>query len=266
MKSKKTLVLFLILCFLTILIIIGSVLFSVKTIVGYCYNDNDPDLVQQVIDASSSELSTGTNIFLVNENDIIKKIESDVINVKVVNIERKFPSSVYINFYKIEEYFVVEHGGGYLYVSNDCKILRQSDNLTSERRIKLLIPEVLEGVAPGDTLFSTQSQLYTITNALMNALSRLEDYQNMLEIIDRIDLRFLDQNVLFIKTVAGVCIEAQQPGTDILSKMQLAISFVNNADFEQKSKGTIILSGSGNKINSSYSEEDRYSDFLINTT
>lgn len=266
MKSKKTLVLFLILCFLTILIIIGSVLFSVKTIVGYCYNDNDPDLVQQVIDASSSELSTGTNIFLVNENDIIKKIESDVINVKVVNIERKFPSSVYINFYKIEEYFVVEHDGGYLYVSNDCKILRQSDNLTSERRIKLLIPDVLEGVAPGDTLFSTQSQLYTITNALMNALSRLEDYQNMLEIIDRIDLRFLDQNVLFIKTVAGVCIEAQHPGTDILSKMQLAISFVNNADFEQKSKGTIILSGSGNKINSSYSEEDRYSDFLINNT
>ena len=71
---------------------------------------------------------------------------------------------------------------------------------------------------------------------------------------------------MFIKTVAGVCIEAQQPGTDILSKMQLAISFVNNADFEQKSKGTIILSGSGNKINSSYSEEDRYSDFLINNT
>ena len=52
MKSKKTLVLFLILCFLTILIVVGSVLFSVKTVVGYCYNADDSALNVQVVDSA----------------------------------------------------------------------------------------------------------------------------------------------------------------------------------------------------------------------
>lgn len=264
MKSKKTLVLFLILCFLTVLIIIGSVLFSVKTIVGYCYNDNDEDLVRRVVDASSSKLSEGTNIFLVRENEIIERIESEIPNVKVVNIERKFPSSVYINFYKIEEYFVIEHEGVNLYVSNDCKILRSTDAPSAEKRIKLLIPDAPASTVPGDTLFAPQSQLYTVTSELMGALSRLESYQNMMEIIASVDVRFLERNVLFVKTVAGVCIEVQQPETDILTKMQLAVSFINDADFDHKSKGTVIVSGSGGKVAGSYTEEDRYSEFLQN--
>ena len=101
MKSKKTLVLFLILCFLTILIVVGSVLFSVKTVVGYCYNADDSALNVQVVDSAQTKLKKGTNIFLVREKDIIEEVESQIPNIKVINVERRFPSDVYINYIKI---------------------------------------------------------------------------------------------------------------------------------------------------------------------
>lgn len=266
MKSKKTLVLFLILCFLTVLIVIGSVLFSVQTIVGYCYNDSDADLTQNVVSVSSSKLKKGTNIFLVNEKEIIKEIEREIPNVKVVNIERKFPSSVYINYYRIEEYFVVEHENAYLYVSNDCKILRSTETEQSNKYIKLIVGTQPESSSPGDLLFSSQTDDYKITVSLMDSLSRIESYRNTLEIIDKIDLRFIDKNLLFIKTVAGACIEVQYPDVEMLSKIRYAMSYVNSADFDHKSKGTIIVAGNGSKVTGSYSVNDRYSDFLSNNS
>lgn len=266
MKRKKTLVLFLILCFLTVLIVVGSVLFSVNTIMGYCYNDTDPALTRRVVDASSSKLKTGTNIFLINEKEIINQIESEIANVKVVNIERKFPSSVYINFYRIKEYFAVKYDGVYLYISNDCKILRKTEVQETEKRINLLISSAPSSTEPGSVLFSTQSDEYSVTIQLMEALSRMESYQNMLEIIDKIDLRFIDKNELFIKTTAGACVEVQYPGANMLDKIHYAMSYLNNADFSGKSEGTIIVSGTGNKVSASYTKKDRYSEFLSNNS
>ena len=137
MKSKKTLVLFLILCFLTILIVVGSVLFSVKTVVGYCYNADDSALNVQVVDSAQTKLKKGTNIFLVREKDMIEEVESQIPNIKVINVERRFPSDVYINYIKIYEYFVVKSGSDYLYVSNESKIRRKTSAQDKDARTKL---------------------------------------------------------------------------------------------------------------------------------
>ncbi len=262
MKSKKTLVLFLILCFLTVLIVIGSVLFSIKNVVGYCYNAEDSELNAKISSASVNGISVGSNIFVLNEKKIIDNIESEVANVKVINIERKFPSSVYINYIKIEAYFEVNVSGEHLYVSNDCKILSSSYSPSSQKYISLLFNGKPDSTKEGNRLFASTSDLYSIVNETMLTLSRLEKYANIIEIFDVVDLRFVDVNLLYLKTSAGVSIEIQNPKDDLLTKIQWAMTYLNGADFDHKSKGTIIVASAQNALQASYSEIDRYGERL----
>lgn len=262
MKSKKTLVLFLILCFLTVLIVIGSVLFSIKNVVGYCYNAEDAELNAKISSASVNGISVGSNIFVLSEKKIIDKIENEVPNVKVINIERKFPSSVYINYIKIEAYFEVNINGEHLYVSNDCKILSSSLSPLPEKYISLLFNGEPDSTKEGNRLFSPSSDLFSIVNETMVTLSRLEKHDNIIEIFDIVDLRFVDINLLYLKTSAGVSIEIQNPQEKLLTKIQWAMTYLNSADFDHKSKGTIIVASSQSKITGSYSEIDRYGERL----
>jgi len=108
MKSKKTFILFMIFCFLAVLIVIGSVLFSIKDVVGYCYNSDDEVVRAQVSNSDIHGIETGMNIFMLNENEVRDAVESKIPNVKVINVERKFPSSVYINYIVLEEYFQIQ--------------------------------------------------------------------------------------------------------------------------------------------------------------
>lgn len=261
MKSKKTLVLFLILCFLTILIVVGSVLFSVKTVVGYCYNADDSALNVQVVDSAQTKLKKGTNIFLVREKDIIEEVESQIPNIKVINVERRFPSDVYINYIKIYEYFVVKSGPDYLYVSNESKILRKTSSQDKDARIKLLFAGKPDSTTEGHYLFNESSPYYAISNSLMASLSRVEKYDNLIEMFDFIDISYVDKNELFIKTKTGAYIEIQHPETNILGKVQLAMSILNKKDFDYKSKGTITVYDSNKKIAGVWADKDKYAEF-----
>lgn len=258
MKGKKTIVLFLILCFLTVLIVVGSVLFSVNTIVGYCYNSEDADLKQSVEDAAHAKLSIGDNIFLIHESEIIDSIESAIANVKVINIERKFPSSVYVNYIKLEEYFTVFYENTYMNVSNDCKILSKSDVPSSDKRIGLLFKQRPDSVNVGDRLFNDRSGICEIISDVMISLSRVATYDKLMDMIDKVDLRYLDSELLYIKTVAGVSMEIQRPDMYLFDKLICALSYLDRAELSHKSAGTIIVAHSGKEMICAYSPEDRY--------
>ena len=260
MKSKKTLVLFLILCFLTVLIVVGSVLFSVKTVVGYCYNADDTELNEQVVEASAAKLKKGSSIFLVRENEIINEVESKLPNVWVINVERVFPSGVYIDYVKIKEYFVAKSGDKLLYVSNNGKILRSSQETASEKMIELRYDGNFDSTATGSTIFRSESLNYELLVNLMKALHRVEsEHDNLVEMFEFVDLSFVDKNELFIKTGAGVCIEIQNPEKNMLEKVRFAMSFLNGMDLDHTSKGTITVFTSGDKVKCTWSAEDKYS-------
>ena len=261
MKSKKTLVLFLILCFLTILIVVSSVLFSVKTVVGYCYNADDATLNEQVVEASQVKLKKGSNIFLVREKEVIAEVESKLPNVWVINVERVFPSGVYINYVKIKEYFVVQNKDKYLYVSNNGKILRTSALPESEKRIKLLFDGNPLSTESGDMLFDADSNACSILTGFMSALHRMEGKSdNIVAMFDFVDMSMIDKNELFVKTAAGVCIEIQYPGMHLFEKVRFAVSVLNQTDFDHKSKGTITVYDAKDGVHATWTEKDKYAE------
>ena len=57
-------------------------------------------------------------MFMLSEKKVIEKVESSRSDVRVVNIERKFPNQVYINYVKIFEYIAFETEDCVLYASN----------------------------------------------------------------------------------------------------------------------------------------------------
>jgi|GEM_PF-1755265 len=268
MKSKKTFILFMIFCFLAVLIVIGSVLFSIKDVVGYCYNSDDEVVRAQVSNSDIHGIETGMNIFMLNENEVRDAVESKIPNVKVINVERKFPSSVYINYIVLEEYFQIQNGGSRLYVSNDCEILRKEERSDEfdNGHIILYCGAKPSSTEVGSRVFSGNSTRYAVVSELMTAISRLGYYKDIIDVIKLVDLRFIDQNLLYIKTNTGVTIEIINPGNALTTKVQLAMSKLDGCSFEQKSKGTIIVTNQGSKISGAYSTEDRYAEKLQELT
>ena len=131
MRNKKLIVLFSILAFLTLLVVLSSVIFSVQNVYASCYNAEDEAFDEIVASNEINGITKGKSIFLLNESKAIEKIESNLSDVKVVNIQRKFPNQVYINYVKIFPYLAVETENAVLYASNDGKILSKGEKCES---------------------------------------------------------------------------------------------------------------------------------------
>jgi len=110
MKTRKLAVIFAALAFVLILIILNSVVFTVGSIHAYCYNANDGALNDAVV-LSGGDMK-GRNIFTLRVKGISAQIENDTPGVKVVNIERKFPGIVWINYVKVIPIFAFENLDG----------------------------------------------------------------------------------------------------------------------------------------------------------
>lgn len=89
----------------------------------------------------------------------------------------------------------------------------------------------------------------------------MEKYDNLIEMFEFIDLSYVDKNELFIKTKTGAFIEIQHPESNMLGKVQLAMSILNKKDFDYKSKGTITVYDSNKKIAGVWADKDKYAEF-----
>ena len=92
MRNKKLIVLFSILAFLTLLVVLSSVIFSVQNVYASCYNAEDEAFDEIVASNEINGITKGKSIFLLNESKAIEKIESNLSDVKVVN-RKKIPQS-----------------------------------------------------------------------------------------------------------------------------------------------------------------------------
>ena len=123
MRNKRLIILFSILLSIAIIVIFGSIIFSVSTITTFGYNINVYDegqaLSREILDAANIQ---GRSIFLLNDDRIIAEIEEAVPQIQVVNIERLFPNRVKINFVKMYNYFRVYRDGNYYSLRSSGRI------------------------------------------------------------------------------------------------------------------------------------------------
>lgn len=252
MRNKKLIVILIVVCSLTVLIVLNSVIFSVQHVNAYCYNADDKELEQTVID--NSGIKKGTGIFALNKNKVIENLNKNVQNIKVINIEKKFPNVVFINYARIYEYFQIAQDDKYYFCSNDGKIMRisESPGLSSEI-IRLNLSSPITGTTVGDKFASDSSSEMTLATELLSALEQLNYYHEVVEMIDFIDIT--KSQFVFLKMTSGVFLELQ--GTsNILPKIRLALSLYVQKD-EFKTSGTIIVPD-GNAVDCAWSPENRY--------
>lgn len=258
MRNKKLIVLFSILAFVTLLVVLSSVIFSVQTVYASCYNDDDEQLDAIVASEEINGISRGKSMFMLSEKKVIEKVESSRSDVRVVNIERKFPNQVYINYVKIFEYIAFETEDCVLYASNECKILSKGDKQAEYKdHIKLISDAAAVSQNEGDTLFALDSSQYKIVCGLLDAMERMDLHSVVIDMFEFIDVTSTDKNGLtFIKTRTGAFFELQGGTTNLTEKLRLAASVYLSNDTQYMNSGTIIVNSSGKTAY--YSPENRY--------
>lgn len=131
MRNKKLIIALSIVAFVIIVIITMSVLFLVRRVRAYNFLDeSNLDFDERVIEASG--IKPNQSILLLNENAAIEKIESTLYNIEVRNIERKFPSTVSINYIEHKPLFEFYDGTMYYQCYSNGKVYEsreESNNL-----------------------------------------------------------------------------------------------------------------------------------------
>ncbi len=256
MRNKKLIVLFSILSFVTLLVVLSSVCFSVQKVYAYCYNDYDETLNGRIESKEVNGISRGGSIFMLNEKKITAKIENELSEVKVINIERKFPNQVYINYVKILPYIVLDTESDALLVSNECEVLRHIEKQEHYLDyIKLLTDTNPESDKNGDKLFKEDSGDYMLVSGILDTIERMDLHSTVVEMFEFIDTRlFKTDNLVYIKTRIGTYIELMGNGTNIDKQVQLAVSLYLSSETKYMTGGTITVAG----LNGFYSDENKY--------
>lgn len=125
MRKKQLVIIFSILAFTALVVLLGSVIFSVKQVSVFCINADDTALEDRVERA----VDMGGSIFFLNEKAHIKAIEEMFPEVVVNTIERVFPSSVRIEIIKKFRCAYIEIDGTYYILDDDARIVAEQNSV-----------------------------------------------------------------------------------------------------------------------------------------
>lgn len=257
MRNKKLIILFCILTLVTLLIVLGSVVFSVKGVYASCYNADDEALDKQVASMKINGIEEGKSIFLLDEDEIIKSIESKVSGVKVINVERKFPNQVYVNYVKVYPYFVIERDDKAIYATNEGKVISTSNVATSYPDQIKYIGKTGLGDSVGDTLYQSGDDGKKVFTIVTSAIEKIAKYPVAMEMFELVDTTDVDEmGKTYFVTRTGVVFELQGGRDNLLKKLRLAVSVYASDETKYKSEGTIIINASGSRAD--YTKENRY--------
>lgn len=252
MRNKKLIVVLIVVCSITLLVVLNSVIFSVRNVTTYCFNaPYDESFSNEIIQKSG--IKKGGSIFTLNKSKVTDTLTANVPDIKIINIEKKFPNTISINFVKVFEYLRIEQNGKYYCCSNDGKILRILDSIENEDKLIELRVSPIKEVSPGDKFASESSSEVAITTELLATLERLDFYREAVELIDFIDIR--KSQFVFVQMHSGVMLELQGSG-NITEKLRMALT-VFDSKYEWRNSGTIIVPD-GDGTQATWSAESRY--------
>lgn len=244
MRNKKLIILFSVLLGITLLAVCNSVLFSVQHVNAYCANREESAYRQEVL--ASHKIKRGTSIFLVNKDKVVKNVQTNVPHVRVLNIEKKFPNRIWINYIEETEYLKITQGNKTLYLSRELRVMSVIDGVWEGDAIRLLYNGEPPALSVGDTLSFDGSQT---VDGILAGFADLGYDDTTVDLLYEIDLR--GEEILL--TLAYKTATGKTPGmqwriltADRLSeKIRLALSVYDSDKLtdEQKKRGTLIVAG-----------------------
>ena len=174
MKTKRLVILLSIFALIIMIVVLSSTVFSLSRVdVSFVEVPTNFSIQDANAIIESGDFDYGSSIFLVNKNKHTEKIESEFPNLKVVNIETRFPNRLMIQVVERQEYLALYNTNQNIYyvVDGDMKILRVVDNLDAVSNVaKCIITQDLQNYENGD--FIALDNETTILNDLCSAFWR----------------------------------------------------------------------------------------------
>ena len=245
-------ILFSALIFAAVLVILNSVVFSVREVRADCYNlsAKDPEteqLADKVIEASNIKLYK--NIITLNEKKAAKNINAKMDSeVKVINIERKFPNTVWIHFVKLVPVLAIEtNDGSFITCDNNLMIIETGKsgndlrfNSTVEELEKDRNGAVVRVRLSGNAVNPAKSKTAVLSNpdafsalrTVVDTVNRLSyeeyDFVRLLSEIDMTDFSRAAAPVIKLEMRESknrkITFKIQSPQKRLLEKVQHSIS------------------------------------------
>lgn len=248
--NKRLIVLFVCLALVVLLVVLNSTVFVVSEII--VTSDIDDDWYDQDEIISVSQINLGRNIFVVSESKASENIHSNLTDVRVISIERKFPNKVIIHITKRVPMVSIQISdeSQYIITDWDLRILdiqsNSGDLYLNSTKIKGLTLDVegnrdeLIGELIDDEKFDYVKNI--AHSALLMGINDI-GFSSFFEEID-----FSIANYVHIKTNSGVTL-VLVVGTDttLEDQFQAAYSIYVNFDINdlERNSGYIIITEEG---------------------
>lgn len=255
MRNRKLIIIFSVLLSITLLVVLGSVIFSVQHVDTYCMNVNEDECADsREIILSSYKIRKGSSIFGVNESKVIANIEKNnkANNIRILNIERKFPNRVCINYVVVKPYFRFLYEGNTYYCYNDMRISSiQPIDLPENGLINLRFSgNLVESEKEGEFTFGPSKGLNApeVLSEILSGFEQLKYYEEVIDLFYEIDL-----SGTFIKLytrcqdkdnndVRGMEWQILTPD-NLADKLRLALSTYDTIDQKYKHVGYLKITG-----------------------
>ncbi len=127
MKNRRILILFGVLLGVVIVVVLSSVVFTVKDVtvsISNAYSELNANAVEDKL----SDVK-GKNIIFLSEKDLSARIEREFPYAAVLGIEKKFPSTLMIRMRERYETYTVKYQDKYVHMDGTGLILKISGNL-----------------------------------------------------------------------------------------------------------------------------------------
>lgn len=262
MRNKKLIAMICILSALAISIIVISVIFLVRNVTAYSYTNEDTAAYDSKV-IKAAAIKNNSSILLLNENEIIKNVEKKLFDVEVINIERKYPSTVSINYVRhgaFFEYTAVEDGTTYYYnCYSNGKVYQKS--LTASTNHFMLVFNDQKPVAAGN-YFSSGASFNRVRDLYEMFIAYDYKDSSVAQIATFIDITKSSNVYIRMKSGCGFDIQSITDREDLKEKFSLAMSTYTQRE-EFRSGGTIIVYG---KNNATYNTSDAVSYYHANYT
>ena len=259
MRNKKLIVLFSVLCAITLLVVFNSVLFSVRHVRAYCANVQNSAYSEQIL--SSHGIKRGESIFFVNKKQVAAQVERRVPQVRVLNVEKKFPDRIYINYIEKKPYLRLYDASqdATYFCANDLRVMyvesgnralwsgaENSEVWNDFRAIDLVYGGSVPTMRAGETVSFSGASTATVLTGLCTAFERLGYYEEVIDLFKEWNVSGLGEPsaTITLTTKRGLTWEIWSADSNLADKIRLALSvYVSGLNDAQKSEGTLVVAG-----------------------
>ena len=243
MKNKRLILLLSILAFVTVVVILGSTLFTLHT-VSFSWKTSKNNLSDVSDTVIADTLPKGNSVFFLNKGEITENLEVKYPYIKVLKLETKFPNKLIVHCEERVGMYAVELiNSKYAIVDEDNKVL---EHVTSEQYANW--DEEVKGSKPIATTVTSNGGAYgldeddfkvgyvanvkRVTNLLSTLAGTLKLYypQDYLikGLVRNVNINISYQsNLTMVVTPEGMTMEIKDCYQNLQSKVALGIGVLN---------------------------------------